>query len=330
MMRRREFITLLGGAATWPLAARAQQPERLRRVGMLIGYAEEDREVRARVSAFEQALKELGWTSGRNVQFTYRWERGDAERMRVYAAELMGLAPDVVLTATTSALAALRRETLTAPIVFVNVTDPVGSGFVASLARPGGNITGFSSFEPLMGGKWVQLLKEIAPRATRIALISNPDTDPQTRFYSSSIEVAATSLSVKLIATPVHDSAEIESAIAALGRDTGSGLIVLSGLFTFAHRELIVRLADRYRVPAVYPYREFVESGGLLSYGVDLAAQFRQAAPYVDRILKGEKPADLPVQAPTKFELAINLKTAKALGLTVPERLLAIADRVIE
>jgi putative tryptophan/tyrosine transport system substrate-binding protein len=330
MMRRREFITLLGGAATWPLAARAQQPERLRRVGMLIGYAEEDREVRARVSAFEQALKELGWTSGRNVQFTYRWERGDAERMRVYAAELMGLAPDVVLTATTSALAALRRETLTAPIVFVNVTDPVGSGFVASLARPGGNITGFSSFEPLMGGKWVQLLKEIAPRATRITLISNPDTDPQTRFYSSSIEVAATSLSVKLIATPVHDSAEIESAIAALGRDTSSGLIVLSGLFTFAHRELIVRLADRYRVPAVYPYREFVESGGLLSYGVDLAAQFRQAAPYVDRILKGEKPADLPVQAPTKFELAINLKTAKALGLTVPERLLAIADRVIE
>jgi len=330
-MKRRAFVTLLSGAAAaWPLAARAQQAEPLRRVGMQIGYAEEDREVRARVSAFEQALKELGWTSGRNIQFTYRWERGDAERMRIYAAELMGLAPDVVLTATTSALAALRRETLTVPIVFVNVTDPVGSGFVASLARPGGNITGFSSFEPLMGGKWVQLLKEIAPRATRIALISNPDTDPQTRFYSSSIEVAATSLSVKLTATPVHDSAEIESAITALGRDTGSGLIVLSGLFTFAHRELIVRLADHYRVPAVYPYREFVESGGLLSYGVDLAAQFRQAAPYVDRILKGEKPADLPVQAPVKFELVINLKTAKALGMEVPPTLLARADEVIE
>jgi len=250
--------------------------------------------------------------------------------MRVYAAELTGLAPNVVLTATTSALAAVQRETRTVPIGFVNVTDPVGSGFVASLARPGGNITGFSSFEPLMGGKWVQLLKEIVPWATRIAVMSNPDIDPQTRFYASSIEVAAASLSVKLIATPVHDSAEIESAIAALGRDKGSGLIVLSGLFPFAHRELIAGLADRYRVPAVYPYREFVQSGGLLSYGVDLAAQFRQAAPYVDRILKGDKSGDLPVQAPTKFELVINLKTAKALGLEVPPQLLASADEVIE
>jgi ABC-type uncharacterized transport system substrate-binding protein len=329
-VKRREFITLIGGGAVLPLAARAQQPERVRRVGMLMGYAEEDHEVRARVSAFEQALQELGWTSGRNIQFTYRWERGDAERMRVYAVELMDLAPDVVLTATTSALAAVRRETRTVPIVFVNVTDPVGSGFVASLARPGGNITGFSSFEPLMGGKWVQLLKEIAPRTTRIALMSNPDADPQTRFYSSSIEVAAASLSVKLIATPIYDSAEIESAIARLGRDTGTGLIVLSGLFTFTHRELIAKLADRYRVPAVYPYREFVESGGLLSYGVDLAAQFRQAAPYVDRILKGEKPADLPVQAPTKFELAINLKSAKVIGLDIPLHLQQLADEVIE
>src|SRR5262249_6866627 len=220
MIGRRDFITLLGGAAAgWPLAARAQQPERVRRVGMLIGYAEQDHEVRARVNAFEQALQELGWTNSRNVQFTYRWERGDAERMRLYAAELLSVAPDVVLTATTSALAALRRETRTVPIVFVNVTDPVGSGFVARFARTCGNITGFSSFEPLMGGKWVQLLKEVAPRTTRIALMSNPDTDPQTKFYSSSIEVAAASLSMKLVATPVHDRAEIESGIAALGRD---------------------------------------------------------------------------------------------------------------
>jgi putative ABC transport system substrate-binding protein len=236
----------------------------------------------------------------------------------------------VILSATTLALAAARQETGTVPIVFVNVTDPVGSGLVANLARPGGNITGFTNFEPLMGGKWVQLLKELAPRVTQIALMSNPEVEPQTRFYASSIEAAAVSLAVKPIAAPIHDSAEIEDAIATLAREPGTGLIVLSGLFTFAHRELIAGLADRYGVPAVYPYREFVQSGGLLSYGIDQAAQFRQAAPYVDRILRGEKPGDLPVQQPTKFQLVINLKAAKALGLDVPPSLLARADEVIE
>ena len=330
MTTRREFITLLGGAAAWPLAARAQQSDRMRRLGVLMGFAEEDHEAQARIAGFKQALEGLGWTNGRNIEFNYRWTLGDADRMRVYARELVQLAPDVILSATTPALAAARQETGTVPIVFVNVSDPVGSGLVANLARPGGNITGFSNFEPLMGGKWVQLLKELAPRVTQIALMSNPEVEPQTRSYASSIEAAAVSLAVKPIAAPIHDSAEIEGAIATLAREPGTGLIVLSGLFTFAHRELIVGLADRYGVPAVYPYREFVQSGGLLSYGIDLAAPFRQAAPYVDRILRGEKPGDLPVQQPTKFQLVINLKTAKALGLDVPPTLLARADEVIE
>jgi putative tryptophan/tyrosine transport system substrate-binding protein len=310
-MRRREFITLLGGAAAWPVVARAQQSDRMRRLGVLMGFAEEDHEAQARVAGFKQALERLGWTNGRNIEFNYRWTLGDADRMRVYARELVQLAPDVILSA-------------------INVTDPVGSGLVANLSRPGGNITGFSNFEPLMGGKWVQLLKELAPRVTQIALMSNPEVEPQTRSYASSIEAAAVSLAVKPIAAPIHDSAEIEGAIATLAREPGTGLIVLSGLFTFAHRELIAGLADRYGVPAVYPYREFVQSGGLLSYGIDQAAQFRQAAPYVDRILRGEKPGDLPVQQPTKFQLVINLKTAKALGLEVPPTLLARADEVIE
>jgi ABC-type uncharacterized transport system substrate-binding protein len=331
MMRRREFITLLGGAAAaWPLAARAQQLDRMRRLGVLMGFAEGDHEAQARIAGFKQALEGLGWTNGRNIEFNYRWTLGDADRMRVYARELVQLAPDVILSATTLALAAARQETGTVPIVFVNVSDPVGSGLVANLSRPGGNITGFSNFEPLMGGKWVQLLKELAPRVTQIALISNPEVEPQTRLYASSIEAAAVSLAVKPIAAPIHDSAEIEGAIATLARERGAGLIVLSGLFTFAHRELIAGLANRYGVPAVYPYREYVQSGGLLSYGINQAAQFRQAAPYVDRILRGEKPGDLPVQQPTKFELMINLKTAKALGLEVPPTLLARADEVIE
>jgi ABC-type uncharacterized transport system substrate-binding protein len=290
-MTRREFIALLGGAAAaWPVAARAQQSDRMRRLGVLMGFAEEDHEAQARIAGFKQALEELGWTNGRNIEFNYRWTLGDADRMRVYARELVQLAPDVILSATTLALASTRQETGTVPIVFVNVTDPVGSGLVANLSRPGGDITGFSNFEPSMGGKWVQLLKELAPRVTRIALVSNPEVEPQTRSYASSIEAAAASLAMKPIAAPIHDSAEIENAIATLAREPGTGLIVLSGLFTFSHRKLIAELADRYGVPAVYPYREFVQSGGLLSYGIDQATQFRQAAPYVDRILRGEKP----------------------------------------
>jgi putative ABC transport system substrate-binding protein len=330
-VRRREFITLLGGAtAAWPVAARAQQPERVRRVGMLTGYTQEDREGRARVGAFEQALQERGWTSGRNLRLDYRWAGGDADRMRVHAADLARLAPDAVLAVTTPAVQAMQQETPAVPIVFVNVSDPVGSGLVASLARPGGNITGFSNFGPLIGGKWVQLLKEIAPHVARVALMSNPEIEPQTRVYSSAIEAAASSSATQLVAAPVHDSTEIETAIAALGRDHGNGLIVLSGIFTFSHRTLIAKLAHRHRVPAVYPYREFAESGGLLSYGIDLVVQFQQAAGYVDRILKGEKAGDLPVQEPTKYELVINLKTARAIGLTVPDTLLARADEVIE
>ena len=329
-MRRRTFISLVGGAAAWPVAVYGQQRERMRRVGMLMGFAEEDRETRARVNAFEQALQMLGWTSGSNIQFNYRWTGPDADRMRVYAAELTRLAPDVIVAATTLAVAAMQQETRTIPIVFVNVSDPVGSGLVEGLAKPGGNTTGFSNFEPLIGGKWVQLLKQAAPRTARFALMSNPEVDPQTRVYASSIEAAAASSAINPIATPVHDRAGIEAAMAALGRDRDSGLIVPSGGFTFLHRALIVELAHRYGVPAVYPFRDFVESGGLLSYGIDLTVQFRQAAGYIDRILKGEKPADLPVQAPTMYELVINLKTAKALGLTIPDPLLAIADDVIE
>jgi putative ABC transport system substrate-binding protein len=268
--------------------------------------------------------------AGRNLRLDYRWTGGDPDRMRVYAADLARLAPDAVLAVTTPAVKAMQQEAHTVPIVFVNVSDPVGSGFVAGLARPGGNITGFTNFEPSIGGKWVQLLKEITPRVARVALMSNPEIEPQTMAYSSALTAAAALSATQLVAAPVHDSAEIETAIAALGRDQGNGLIVLSGVFTFSHRTLIAELAHRHRVPAVYPYREFAERGGLLSYGIDLVAQFQQAAGYVDRILKGDKPADLPVQTPTKYETVLNLKTAKAMGLDVPASVLARADEVIE
>jgi putative tryptophan/tyrosine transport system substrate-binding protein len=329
-MRRREFITLLGGAAAWPLAARAQQPDRMRRIGLLSFYAENDAEGSRYIAKFLEALEPLGWAHGRNVQIDYRWAGADRDRFRRFATELVGLKPDLIVGQSTPAVAALLQATRAIPIVFVNVSDPVGSGFIESLSRPGSNITGFSNFEPSMGGKWVELLKDIAPQVTRIALMSNPETSPHATRYLPSIETAARLHELQLIANPVHDTAEIERTIAAFGRDPGGGLVMLSDGFTLAHRELIVRLVDQYRVPTVYPFREFAKSGGLLSYGVDMASQFGQAAPYVDRILKGAKPGDLPVQAPTKFELIVNLKTARALGLTLPPLLLATADEVIE
>jgi putative ABC transport system substrate-binding protein len=330
-VKRREFITLLGGAAAaWPLVARAQQPERMRHIGLLSFYGENDAEGPRYVAKFLGGLAQLGWAHGRNVQIDYRWAGADRDRFQHYATELVGLKPDLIVGQSTPAVAALLRATRAIPILFVNVSDPVGSGFIESLSRPGGNITGFSNFEPAMGGKWVAFLKEIAPHVTQIELMSNPVTSPHSKGYLPAIETAARSLGLQLIASPVHDTAEIERAIAALGREPGGGLVMLSDGFTLAHRELIVSLADKYRVPAVYPFREFAKSGGLLSYGVDMASQFEQAASYVDRILKGAKPGDLAVQAPTKFELIVNLKSAKAIGLDVPSRVLAIADEVIE
>jgi putative ABC transport system substrate-binding protein len=329
-MKRREFLGALGAAAAWPLAARAQQSEPMRRIGVLMSFAQTDAGWQRAIATFLEALEQLGWVRGRNLQIEFRWGEADPDRIQRYATELVGLKPDLILCQATPSVAALQRTTRTIPIVFVNVSDPLGSGFIESVARPGGNITGFSNFEPAMGGKWVGLIKEIAPPVTRIALMSNPDTSPQARFFLPSIESAALSLGLRPIVTPVHDNAEIGHVIAALGRDPGGGLVLPSDIFTLANRELIVRLADQYRVPAVYHSSDFAKSGGLLSYGVDFAFQFPQAAAYVDRVLKGEKLGELPVQGPTKFELIVNVKTAKALGLTVPPTLLATADEVID
>ena len=330
MSNRREFITLLGGAAAWPLAARAQQAERVRRIGVLMGLAQNDPESQPRISAFEQALEERGWMKGRNVQLDYRWAPGNAERMRPSAKELIELSPDVIVTHTTPATVAAQNETQTTPIVFVQVSDPVASGLVASLARPGGMLTGFANYEFPLAGKWVEMLKEVAPATVRIALVYNPQTAPFAENYRAPFEAAARSLSIEPIAGPTRDESEIETVIAALGREPGSGLIVMPDLFMVVHRKPIIALADRYHLPAVYPFRYWVVDGGLLSYGIDVLDLFRRTASYVDRILRGEKPSDLPVQAPTKFELVINLKTAKALGLEVPPTLLARADEVIE
>jgi putative ABC transport system substrate-binding protein len=330
-MRRRDFITLIGGGvAAWPLAARAQQSERIRRIGVLMSFAETDVSGQRSVATFLEALEQIGWMHGRNLQIEYRWGSADHDLIQRQATELVGLNPDVILCAATPAISALKRATRTIPIVFVNVSDPIGSGFIESLTRPSGNITGFSNFEPAMGGKWVELLKEIAPGLRRIALVSNPETSPQARAYVPAIEAATRSLGLQLIAAPVHDGTEIERAIAAIGQEPGGGLVLPSDVFTFTNRELIIRLADQHRVPAVYPFREFAESGGLMSYGVDLVVQFRQAAQYVDRILKGDNPGELPVQGPTNFQLILNIKTAKRQGLGIPDKLLAIADEVIE
>ncbi len=331
-MKRREFITLLGGTAVaWPLAARAQQPERMRLIGVLMGYAESDSEAQAQIAAFRDGLQKLGWIEGRNTRIDTRWAKPtDAAAMQRFAKELVALQPEVILASTTPTTNALLQQTRTIPIVFATVGDPIGSGFVASFPRPGGNVTGFVTIEGSLGGKWLELLKQIAPHVDRVALLLNPATATYAESYLNAFKAAAASVGVQAVAAPVHDRSEFDAVIAAQAREPNSGLIVLADAFTVTHRVEITSLAARYRLPAIYPFRLFAEVGGLLSYGVDLTDNFRRAATYVDRILKGEKPSELPVQAPTKYELIINLKTAKALGLTVPHNLLVLADEVLE
>jgi putative ABC transport system substrate-binding protein len=329
-MRRREFITLLGGAtAAWPLTARAQQSGGMRRIGVLMNVAATDPEGQAQVAAFLQALQQLGWNEGRNVRIDTRWGENDVERDRRYATELLAFAPDVVLASGTLSVAALRLVSRTSPIVFVGVSDPVGAGLVDTLARPGGNVTGFMIFEYSSSGKWLELLKEVAPRLMRVAVLRD-SANPAGIAQFGAIQAVAQSLGVELRPVDIRDAGEIERSIASFARAANGGLIVTPGASVSAHHDLIVMLAARYKLPAVYSSRPMVIGGGLICYGPDIADQFRQAAGYVDRILKREKPADLPVQAPTKYELVINLKTARALGLTVPDTLLARADEVIE
>jgi putative tryptophan/tyrosine transport system substrate-binding protein len=327
-MKRREFMILLGAAAAaWPLAAGAQQPDRVRRVGVLMGIAD-DFEGQARIAVFRQALQALGWSEGRNVQFIYRWSGGDVAHARQLAKELLDLRSDVILTNSTPVTVAVRDSTRTTPTVFVQVSDPVGAGVVQSLARPRGNLTGFTNFDPSTAGKWLELLKRLAPNITRVAYLFNPNTAPL--LYAKAVETAAPSLSVKSIPAAVHNAVEIERALAQVARESDSALLVLPDLFNATNRQSIITLAARHVLPAVYPFRYFVTSGGLMSYGTELLDTYRQAASYVDRILKGERPSDLPVKPPTKFELVINLKTAEALGIEVPPTLLARADEVIE
>jgi ABC-type uncharacterized transport system substrate-binding protein len=339
-MKRREFITLLGGAGavtavsgsvSWPLAAIAEPSGPIRRIGVLMGIAESDPTQQSFVSALTQALAELGWRDGSNIRIDYRWGAGDSNRIRGFARELVGLQPDLIVGHTTPVVAALKQQAAAIPIVFVQVSDPVGSGFIASFAEPSGNITGFTNLESSMSSKLVELLKEVAPAITRIALLFNPQTAPTGgSYFLHPVEAAAPALKVKIVPAPVHNAAEIDTAITALTREGGAGLIVMPDVFVLAHREQILALAEQHHMPAAYAYRLFAASGGLMSYGTDLVDLFRRAAPYVDRILKGAKPGDLPVQQPIKFELVINLKTAKALELEIPDKVLALADEVIE
>jgi len=328
-VKRREFITLAGVVAiAGPLAAHAQQPDRMRRIGVLMGFTESDREGQAFVAAFKEGLQKLGWAEGRNIRIDYRWTALDKELMLRFAKELVALQPDLIQS--TPATAVLLQQTRTIPIVFGLLADPIGSGFVASFPRPGGNVTGFVTMQPTMGGKWLELLKEIAPRVARVAALFNPATAPYAEYWLNPFKAAAASFAVQAIVAPVHDASELESVVAAQAHEPNGGLIVMPDTFMNEHRSEITSLAARYRLPAVYPYRVFAEFGGLLSYGDDLTDNFRRAASYVDRILKGEKPSELPVQAPVKFELVINLKAAKALGLDVPVHLQQRADAVIE
>jgi putative ABC transport system substrate-binding protein len=331
-MRRREFISLIGGAAaSWPLAARAQKPAGpVRLIGVLMGFAESDPRGQSAFAAFRDTLTKLGWAEGANLRIELRWSGGDADRMRTFAKDLVELRPDAIFGASTAVIGALARETKTIPIVFVFVADPIGSGFAASLAHPGGNITGFAAEDSAMGGKWVELLKQIAPRTVRVALLFNPSTAVPIQLFMPSIQAAASSLAVQASAAPVHGKEEIEGVIAAQARNPGGGLIVMPDIFNTKNRDLIIGMAAHYGVPASYTENIFAESGGLIAYGSLFIESYLQAAGYIDRILRGAKPSELAVQLPTKFELLINMKTAKALGLEVSAKLLSLADVVIE
>jgi len=329
-MKRREFIAGLGGVAVWPLAAHAQQPDRVRRIGVLWPYAESDPEASAWLATFREELGKLGWNEGRNLRIDYRWAALDTESMQRFARELVALEPDVILTQNTPSTAATLQQTRTIPIVFAQIADPVGAGFVASLPRPGGNVTGFINLEASLSSKWLELLKQIAPRVNRVAFLFNPATAPYFEYYLSPFKAVAPSFGVEPIAAPFHNALELESVVAAQAREPNGGLIAMPDSFQTVLRAEITSLAARHRLPAVYAFRLFAKDGGLLSYGNDRFYNYRLAANYVDRVLRGAKPSELPVQNPTKFEMVINLKTAKALGLTIPPNLLALADEVIE
>jgi putative ABC transport system substrate-binding protein len=331
-VRRREFITFIGGAlSARPFAARAQQDKEMRRVGVLMQVGDNDTEAQARIKVLQEALQQLGWSNGRNIRFEYRWADGKDDSAQQFAKELVELGLDAIVGQGTISARALQRATQTIPVVFVQVTNPVAAGFITSLAHPAGNITGFSMYEPDIGTKWVQILKEIAPGVARVAVLFNPETAPgRGVYFERAIEAASPALALKPFAVPVHDAAEIERAIDAIAQEPNAGLVVPPDATTYVHKELVVRLTEERRIPAIFSQRFFAAAGGLVCYGVDTAELFRQAAAYVDRILRGAKPSDLPVQAPTKFELIINIKTAKTLGLTVPPTLLASADEVIE
>jgi putative ABC transport system substrate-binding protein len=331
-MRRREFITLLGGAAAWPLAARAQQGGRVRRIGVLMNAAATNAVSESYVAAFVQELRQLGWVEGRNLHIDVRWNAGDAQLARIYSAQLIGLNPDVILASSTTNLTVIQQATSTIPVVFVQVSDPVEQGFVASLAKPGGNLTGFTQYEFSIGGKWLSLLKEVAPGLSRVGVMFNPDTSPQSKFLMRWIEAAAPALHVQPIVVPIRSAGDIEPVVADFVRQPNGGLLLPTDSFTGLHQKLIVESVGRHRLPAISWNHNFPKDGGLMYYGanVGMNVQFQRAAGYVDRILKGEKPADLPVQAPVKYELAINLNTAKALGLEIPPTLLVRADEVIE
>jgi len=329
---RREFMTLLGGAAAaWPSVALAQQPERIRRVSVLMALTESDPEGPPRVAIFKQTLQNLGWSEGRNLKIEYHWDAADADQVQTLAAELAGTMPDVIVAHVTVSAEALMRQTRTIPIIFVLAWDPVSSGLVGGLARPGGNVTGFTNFVPSMGAKWIEMLKEISPRIKRVALLFNAETAAGGgSFYAQPVQETASNLAIESTVASARNAAEIEDAFATLSRDRDSGLVVMPDLFTTHHRDLIIRLAAQHRVPAVYPFRYFATEGGLMSYGINVVDIFRRAAAYVDQILRGAKPSDLPVQGPDRFEFVLNLKTANTLGLTVPRILLARADMLIE
>jgi putative ABC transport system substrate-binding protein len=330
-MRRRDFIKgIVGSATAWPLVARAQQSDGMRRIGVLMPESENDADYEAYMAAFRQGLQQLGWTEGRNIQINSRWGAHDIESTQRFAKELVAQQPDLILTSGTHVTASILQQTRTIPIVFAQIADPVGSGFVASFAQPGGNVTGFISNDPTMAGKWVELLKEIAPHVARVAFLFNPATAPYAEAYLNPFKAAAASFGVEAITAPVPNISELDSVVAAQAREPNGGLIVMPSTFMNIHRAEVTSLASRYHLPAVYPYRYYTELGGLLSYGNDPRDLFRRAATYVDKILKGEKPSELPVQAPVKFELVINLRTAKALGLNVPPHLRQLADEVIE